>query len=222
MDLNKLEKVAKLTLSELPIVDSYQSDGFYRFPEQAARFRNLMMMAQKTLPDYSHFFATSANNISYISHAKSVIEHLLKIIAIERQSSILTEDMKIFDSAEEKMKQANICFQKEDYPSALNNLNTTLELVLKDKVGIPTTITNINTSNIIDILAKYKIEPFLYLLEARKYVLNIDNKIKHTGYSPSKIDCINGMKAIEGLISKLRSSNIILTEEQRNKIFDGI
>jgi HEPN domain-containing protein len=132
------------------------------------------------------------------------------------------KEVKIFDNADEKMKQAKTCFQNEDYPSALHSLNTSLELVLKDKLGIPSTKPNINTSNIIDILAKYKIEPYLYLNEARKYVLNIDNKIKHTGYSPSKIDCINGIKAMEELIGKLRSINLELSEEIRNKIFEGL
>gem|GEM_PF-2037057 len=140
----------------------------------------------------------------------------------EKESKLLIKEMKIFDSADEKMKQAKICFQNEDYPSVLHSLNTSLELVLKGKLGIPATITNINTSNIIDILAKYKIEPYLYLIEARKYVLTIDNKIKHTGYSPSKIDCINSMKAMEELIGKLRNINLELSEEIRNKIFEGL
>ena len=140
----------------------------------------------------------------------------------EEETIVSIKEMKIFDNADEKMKQAKICFQNEDYPSALHSLNTSLELVLKDKLGIPSTKPNINTSNIIDLLAKYKIEPYLYLTEARKYVLNIDNKIKHTGYSPSKIDCINGIKAMEELIGKLRNINLELSEEIRNKIFEGL
>ena len=140
----------------------------------------------------------------------------------EKESKVLINEMKIFHSADEKIEQAKFCFQNEDYPSVLHSLNTSLELVLKNKLGIPATKLNINTSNIIDILAKYKIEPYIYLIEARKYVLNIDNKIKHTGYSPSKIDCINGMKAMEELIDKLRNINLELSEEIRNKIFEGL
>ena len=207
---------------KLPFVDSWQSDSFARFPEQGVRFRNLMVIAQKTFPDYTLFFSSSASNTSYISQAKSVIEHLLKILAIEKQSCILTKDMKIFDSADEKMKQSGLCFQNGDYSSLFHSLNTALELVLKDKLNIPSKITNINTSNIVDILVKYKIEPYRYLTEAKKYVITIDNKIKHQGYAPSKIDSINAIKAMEELIGKLRGTDIEIVDEVRDKIFEGI
>jgi len=113
-------------------------------------------------------------------------------------------------------------FGKEDYSSVVHNLNTVLELVLKDKVGIPTTITKINTSTIIDILVKEKVEPHLYLVEAKKHVLRIDNKIKHQSYSPSKIDCINAIKVMEELISRLRGKELKLSEETRNKIYQAL
>jgi hypothetical protein len=219
MDLEKLEKLSLIVLYQK---STSSSPHFNYNVEFATSFWNLMNVASQALPDHNMLFSQAIKQVVYIEDAKTVIRHLLKIIEIEKESKVLIKDLKIFDSADEKMKQANLCFQNEDYSSALHSLNTALELVLKDKVGIPTTITNINTSNVIDILAKYKIEPYLYLLEARKYVLTVDNKIKHTGYSPSKVDCINGMKAMEGLISKLRSMNIVLSEEQRNKIFDEI
>lgn len=95
-------------------------------------------------------------------------------------------------------------------------------MILKDKVGIPTTITKINTSSIVEFFAKYKVEPYLYLKEVKKRVVEIDNKIKHQGYSPSKIDAINGIKSMEELISKLRNKEIELTEEVRNKIHKGL
>jgi hypothetical protein len=141
---------------------------------------------------------------------------------LEKESNSLIKEMKIFESAEEKMKEVGFCFQKEDYVSTFNNLNTALELILKDKVGIPTTITNVNTANIIEILVKYKVEPHLYLDEVRKRVIHIDNKVKHQGYIPSKIECINGIKAMEELISKLRTADIKLSEEIKNKIYEGL
>jgi hypothetical protein len=219
MDLEKLEKLARIVLDQQtnPVSSYFQYNV-----EFETSFWNLMSVASQTLPDHKVLFSQATKQVSTVGQAKMVVRHLLEIIEIEKETEVLIKGMKIFDSADEKIKQANICFQNGDYSSALHSLNTTLELVLKDKVGIPTTITSINTSNVIDVLAKYKIEPFLYLLEARKYVLIIDNKIKHTGYSPSKIDCINGMKAMEGLMSKLRITNLDLSEEVRNKIFDGI
>jgi hypothetical protein len=95
-------------------------------------------------------------------------------------------------------------------------------LVLKDKLGIPMTITKINTSNIIDILIKHKIEPYLYLAETRKHILLIDNKIKHQGFSPSKADCINAIKAMEELIFRLKNKEIELNEDIKSKIYEGL
>jgi hypothetical protein len=130
--------------------------------------------------------------------------------------------MKIFESADEKMKQAGLSFSKEDYSSTFHNLNTAFELIIKDKVGIPTTITKINTANIVEVLIKYKIEPHLYLNEVRKRVIDIDNKTKHQGYLPSKIDAINGIRAMEDLISKLRNKELVLSDEVRNKICEEL
>jgi len=42
------------------------------------------------------------------------------------------------------------------------------------------------------------------------------------GYKPSKIDCINGIKAVEELSSEFRTEEIKLTEEIRNKIYEGL
>jgi hypothetical protein len=39
---------------------------------------------------------------------------------------------------------------------------------------------------------------------------------------PSKIDAINGIKAMEDLISKNRAKELALTEDVRNKICEGL
>jgi hypothetical protein len=120
------------------------------------------------------------------------------------------------------MKQSGICYQNEDYPSVFHCLNTAFELILKDKLIIPLTISKINTSNIVDILVKEKVGCYLYLAEAKKHVLTIDNKIKHQAYAPSKVDCITAIKAMEDLIDKLRDTKIELTAEIKNKIYNEI
>jgi len=220
MDLEKLEKLAKLVLED--VSDSSISNySLIYYPHIRAKVKNLMSAAYKCLPEYKELFTFTVDS-SYPYQARSIIEHLLEIIGIERESEAKIKEGRIFESANEKLKQAGISFQNNDYSSTIHNLNTSLELVLKDKIGIPTTITTINTSTIIDILAKYKVETYLYLLEAKKHILGIDNKIKHQGYSPSKIDCINGIKAMEELISKLRDKEIKLTDEVKNKIYEGL
>jgi hypothetical protein len=221
LDLEKLEKLAKLVLAELP--NSVLTELLYN-KDIATKFMNLMVMAQKSLPEYTELFVTAYKNTYELrsTQARSIVEHLLEILEIEKTSEINVEQMKVFESAEQKLKQVNISFRADDYVSTFHNLNTALELVLKDKLGIPVTIKGINTSNIMDVLTKYKVEPYLYLEEARKHVLVIDNKIKHQGYCPSKIDCINGIKAMEELIAKLRNVDMKLTGEIKNKIFEGL
>jgi len=222
MDLEKLEKMVQLVLKDLSYYDSY-SDMKYH-PELEAEIKNLMKVSSKTLPDHQDFFYNVYKSVHFfnIRQTCSAIKHFLEILEIEKASESKIKEMKIFESAEDKMKQAGLCLRKDDYTSSFHNLNTALELVLKDRLGIPTTITKINTSKIIDILVKHKVEPYLYLSEAKKRVLVIDNKIKHQGYAPTKIDCINAIKGMEELISKLREKEIKLTEEIRNKIYQGL
>lgn len=183
-----------------------------------------MMIASEVLPEYRQLFNSSFQNSPNITGvgARSVIEHLLKIIKLEKDSNSLIKNMKIFESGEEKLKQAGLTFKSEDYVSTFNNLNSAFELIIKDKIGIPTTIPNINTSNIIEVLVKHKIEPYLYLNEVRKRVTDMDNKVKHQGYSPSKIDAINGITAMKNLISHLRKIELNLPDEVRSKICEGL
>lgn len=222
MDLEKLEKMAKLVMKDIP--SSTDPNALMRYPSVQAEIRNLMVAASEVLPNHKEFFDDIYKHVESFDafDARLTVNHLLAILDMEKTSEKNIKDLKIFESAEEKLKQAGFCFRKDDYPSTFHNLNTTLEMVLKDKVGIPSTITGVNTSNIIDVLVKYKVEPYLYLEEARKHVLVIDNKIKHNAYSPSKIDCINGIKAMEELIAKLRNVDMKLTEEIKNKIYEGL
>jgi DNA-binding transcriptional regulator YhcF (GntR family) len=224
VDLEKLEKMAKLVLEELG--NNYSSINYY--PQLEASFKNLVQIANQALPEHKELFSVAymaadrdRDNLT-VSEAKSVISSLLKIIEIEKSTNVKIKSMKIFESAEEKMKQAGLSFQKEDFASTFHCLNTAFELVLKDKLGIPTTITGINTSNIIEVLVKHKVDSYLYFQEVKKRVTEIDNKIKHQGYSPSKIDAINGIKAMEDLISRLRDKELKLADEIKNKICEGL
>jgi hypothetical protein len=150
MDLEKLEKLAKLVLAEMP--SSVHSFNFY--PHLEMRFKNLMAIASEALPEHQIFFNLALKRVGDSDDAKSAIRHLLEIMKLENESNLLVKEMKIFQSAEEKMKEVGFSFQKEDYVSTFNNLNTALELIMKDKIGIPTTIAKVNTANIIEVLVK--------------------------------------------------------------------
>jgi len=223
MDLEKLEKLAIGVLEELSSYNEKLTQLYFLLVPRA-KVESLMAIAYETFPEHSAFFSSvSRNLISYrIYSAIEAIEYLLEILEMEKVSKAKIKEMKVFESADEKVKQASLSFRKEDYTSAFHNLNTALELVLKDKIEIPTTITGVNTSTIIDVLVKHKVECYLYLTEAKKRVLIIDNKIKHQAYSPTKLECLNAIKAMEELISCLRDKEIKLTEEIRNKIYQGL
>jgi len=51
-------------------------------------------------------------------------------------------------------------------------------------------------------------------LGARKHAFVVDNRIKHQGYSPSKVDCDNGVEAMEELIAESRNMKIDRTVQK--------
>ena len=241
MELEKLETMVKLVLKDLEAEDktrdinkkihgtfAHSTKVIHLIPQLEARIINLMNLSIRTLPDHQDLFTVTRKRIDTkyapleISDAISVLKHILEIIAIERNSVAKIQSMKIFEGVDEKMKQVNLSFRKEDYHSCFNNLNTALELVLKEKIGIPLTITGVNTAKIVDVLVKHKINPYLYLSESKKHITDITNKIKHSGYVPSKSDCISAIKAMEELIFQLKNNKVELPEEVRKKIYDGL
>ena len=231
MELEKFEKMVGIVLRDLSekmrSATTSDSKKIYHYPLLRAKTSDLISIASKMLPDHQEFFDSVQFSLKYspvfdLHDASSSLGHILKILEVEKAGETKIKEMKIFEGAEEKMKQAGLSFRKDDYSSTFNNLNTALELILKDKCGIPTTITNINTSNVIDLLVKYKVEPYAHFAEARKRVSEVANRVKHQGYVPSKTEAILGIKAMEELISKLRGKEIKLTKEIRNKIYQGL
>jgi len=224
MELEKLEKMARAVQKKLLEMKNRGVDDLSMYQATKAKIESLMVISSKTFPEHYAFFKSVASQLEKLDmyDALETVDHIFEILEIEKVGETKIKEMKIFESAEEKMKQANLSFRKGDYNSSFNNLNTALELVLKEKLRIPLTITKVNTAKIVDILVKYKIEPYLYLSEAKKHITDITNKIKHSGYIPSKSDCIFAIKAMEELISKLRDKEIKLTEEIRNKIYQGL
>ena len=219
MDLEKLEKMTRLVLDSIPSRDDYVSTSLM------AKVRNVINLAHKALPEHEEFFVNAyeeTKSIYYNSEASSALRHILDIIGIEKASQQKIEELRIFESADDKVEQASLSFRNDERSSVFHNLNTALELVLKEKCDIPVTIREINTSKVIDILVSKKLGPYSYLKQAKKRVTEIDNRIKHMGYKPSKNECIYAIKAMEELISKLRKTEIELGEETRNKIYEEL
>lgn len=227
MDLDTLDKTIDIVLRNL---SNKTSGSFDRNDALSYEVLNVFNIASLVLKEHKTFFNSMSTAISNrinfgypfsVSEAISALNHIKQIIKLERDSEEKVKEIKIFEGANEKLKQAGLSFSVGDYSSTFNNLNTALELALKDKLCIPITITGINTSNIIEILIKYKVEPHLYLAEAKKHIVLIDNKIKHQGYSPTKVDCINAIGAMEGLMARLKGE-IVLIDEVKQKIYEGL
>lgn len=197
------------------------------FKSLRAQVKNVFNIADNLLPEHKSYFLSIKNLINQYEYytmpnAQEALEHILEIIDIEETSELKIKELKIFESAEDKLEQASLSFRDEKYSSVFNNLNTALELVLKDKIGIPVTLKGINTSNVIELLVKEKSYCYQYLDEAQKRVTLIDNKIKHTGYSPSPPECITALKAMQDLMSHLKNKEIKISDELRNKIFESL
>ncbi|WXG46138.1 MAG: hypothetical protein WED05_05655 [Candidatus Atabeyarchaeum deiterrae] len=139
----------------------------------------------------------------------------------KRVSKIVQSDViGRFADPEQKRVEAGLSFDRKDYCSTVNNLNTALELGLKELLEIPVTTSNINTANIIEIWVSNHYPCSLFLSEVRKHVLDLDNKVKHEGYIPSRKDCIDGMKSLEDLLKKLRE--LKLTDDMKSKLHVGL
>lgn len=203
-------------------------------PAVYAKLKNIIGNSLKLLPDDRSFFVNTWNewdgsvedgdkdalSTNQIDDAVGILDYILELIKLEEKSQEQVRQRKFFADAEEKLKEAGSSFGKEDYPSTMNKLNTALELVLKEVAEIPSTISKINTARIIELWVSNKLPYSIYLSEARKCVLDIDNKIKHLAYKPTQVDCIKGMASIENLFKKFKGMK--LPEDMKTKLYEGV
>ena len=146
----------------------------------------------------------------------------MDLLLLEENEGDKSDSQRLFKSAEDKMKECNTSLEKEDWDGCMNDANTALELMLKEKLGIPTTIKKIKTGRIIAYLLGIGKGPTAFLKEAQNKILMSDNLIKHIAYSPNKTDCVYALKALEELERKLKSDGINLTEEETKTLFASI
>jgi hypothetical protein len=193
-------------------------------PTKYSKFINLLSIAAKELPENKVFIETLLDTCGSLTEygAKEACDYILELLKLETSSKEKIDEGKIFQGAEDKLKEAGVSFGKDDWPSVINNLNTCIELALKDKLDIPTTITKINTNKIIDICMADGVGPVEHLKEIRKHVLETDNNVKHRGYIPSKKDCIFAIKATQDFIEQAKKRPFEVTVETKEKIYSGL
>lgn len=188
------------------------------------KFDYILNIAKEQMPNMEFFIRTMQNRPFdfTVSDAFKCCTHLIEMLDIEDTFKINIEQGNIFQGARDKLDEASVCYRNDEYVGTINNLNTCLELLLKEKFRIPTTIKGINTAKIIELAVKYDLGPIKFFEQARKHVTDIDNKIKHVGYAPSKSDTIHAIKSMEELSKELENCSIELEEEIINKIYSGI
>lgn len=226
MDIYQFRTLVELFKNELGELSktSYQKDIFSHAVE-FAKLQNIVELIPNFLPELI-FFRNNIKSLIYgfkFDDAISTCKYILEVLDLMNQTNKHINEGKVFLSVEDKLKEAGIAFRTEDYPSVLNCLNTAIELLLKDKLDIPTTITKINTAKIIEICIKENVGISIkHLNEINKHVCNIDNKIKHQSYMPSKLDSINAIKSVEDLKKLLEHTPINMTNELKEKIYSGV
>lgn len=194
----------------------------------AARMKGIIDQATVALPEHKTFFENVRRDTIWtgttwsVDEAISILEYIMKLESLQRKINEMRQKGTIFATAEEKLREAGLSFSRGDYAAVINNLNTALELALKDKLGIPSTISTIRTGRIIDLLVTNQVGPYHYLAEARKHVLQLDNKVKHQGYLPSKIECISALKSMDDLVSKLKPRQKKLPKELQDTVFEKL
>lgn len=195
---------------------------------QWLRWMELLKNLETFFPDHKFYFSGLIESYSVWEDGGYDYEDVVRIIKyIETLDGVHIEtetskERKFLQDAKDKLKEAGISFDNEDYPSAINALNTSIELALKDELDIPTTIRKINTSGVLKICIAEKIGPVEYLKELKPHVLELSNKIKHNGYVPNRADCITAIGAVENLFKKTKKYPFVLTENSRKKIFGGL
>lgn len=185
-----------------------------------ARYKDLMHILEETLPEHK-VFIRSISKIDDIPLAIDSLEEIGILLNINISMESKKTEGKIFASVEDKIKEASISFKNRDFAGVFNNLNTALELMLKEKLQIPSTLTKIDTANILEILISEKIGPVENFKEVRKRLF-IDAHTKHRGYIPQPDECLHALKSMKELKNVLEVTQIVLTDKTKDKIYSHI
>lgn len=190
---------------------------------QQIKLRNLVSLLTDILPEHVSLLREIHGDTKY---ADSVLEHLsyLELLVQMEEKNRKPVAKNLLESASQKLEQAGICFQNEDYSGVSNKLNTCIELAIKDVLEIPTTIKGINTSKLVDLMISEKIGSQAlanYLGEVKEHVL-MDNLVKHVGLAPLPQRAVMAIAATENLLKKLPKEPFNVPDDLRNKIWSGV
>ncbi len=195
--------------------------ALHNFPMQQSKFMDILKQANGFLGSISFFIESTLKEAEsvQVNRASDVCEYILKMLDIEMYADKDVESGSIFHTVGDKMEEAALAFRNGDFSGAIGSLNTCLEIALKEKLKIPSTIKQINTLNLIEICAKHKIWQPEFLAQAKKHILDIDNEIKHRALKAEKKDAILALKSMEDLIGEMKKSDVAVDKNVRGKIY---
>ncbi len=195
--------------------------ALHNFPLQHSKFVSILGQAGGFVESIGFFLESIHKEIEtvQVSRAGEVCEYMLKMIDIEMDVEKDMASGSIFHTVDGKMEEAALAFRNGDFSGAIGSLNTCLEIALKDRLKIPSTIKQINTLNLIEICAKHKIWQPEFLAQAKKHVLDIDNEIKHRALKAEKKDAILALKSMEDLMGEMKKTDVAITDGVREKIY---
>lgn len=221
MDIPELKVLINHLREEIIEVNTY-STGEIMNEAVLNKYRNLIVLCGGHLEEHETFLNHSygIRNKKDIFSSLSYLELLFDLVEKQNSKSKKNGSSFLYE-AREKWEQACVAFNRGDYPGVSNNLNTCIELALKDVLDIPTTIKGIKTSNLIDIMIADSVGPVAYLKEVKTHVL-MDNLVKHQGLSPVEYRSGMAIKATDNLLKKLPSNPIALSQATSEKIWKGI
>lgn len=221
LGFEKLKKLTELALETVKqqisyVNEKYAHDKYWleiksnlsSHKELKAQVKNVFNLADESIPYGETYFLKAKNLLNQhyafsLSDAEDALEYILEVIEDREAGVTKVKEMSVFESAEDRVRQAGLAFLKNDFASVFHSLNIALELVLKEKAEILANLTEQTPSNVIEELVKEKVNGYKYFDAAKKRVVRIDNKIKHRAYTPKQTECISALRAMEDLMSKL-------------------
>jgi len=196
----KFKKNIQLLLSHLKLLYKYAGNGERVFREKNL-LRNNRVMSQLKIsvallnsnlkPYHSiigdEYRSMMAHSLVDGSDIEKFLEHGLDLIEITLTGEQDIQEGNVFLGIEEKLERANKSARGGNQEGLFSNLHTIVELLLKDKLGIALDMDGARLGKVLKICIENEV--FIgknsILKQLNTNVCDIDNKMKHSGYSPT-------------------------------------
>lgn len=198
--------------------------------DERAEFRDVFNFAEDLLPEYSNFISSgigkSEEAYIFLNDSLKYMKKLREFIKLKISLEENIEDRKLFLGADEQYRSAIEYFSndknKNNLGPVFSFLGTAIDLVLKDKLDLPSTLPlkENNVKKMLDIIGKHT-SLGIFCNEIYKNVYDLRSKVGHDGFNPTPKQTINALKLTEDFIRKIKpiSLNSDLIKTIHNESF---